>query len=125
MKSNAINWFEIPVSNMDKAVNYYSRVFERELTPMSKFGMEMAFFPHEPEGTGATGALVRATDRIPSSKGTMVYFFCGKDLTPQLEKAAELGGKLLTPKTGLGDGMGFIAHFQDPDGNRIGLHSLN
>lgn len=34
------------------------------------------------------------------------------------------GGQVLVPKTEIGNGYGFFAHFADPEGNRIGLHSM-
>jgi len=41
-----------------------------------------------------------------------------------LARVASLGGKLLTPKTALPPGMGFFAHIEDSEGNRVGLHAL-
>lgn len=34
------------------------------------------------------------------------------------------GGKVATPKTALPPGMGYIAHFVDSEGNRVGRHSI-
>lgn len=42
--ANVINWFEIPVTNIERASNFYSRVLEGELKQMEKTGIKMAFF---------------------------------------------------------------------------------
>lgn len=60
---------------------------------------------------------------MPSTKGSVVYLEGGDDLEPMLRRAEEAGGKILLPKTEIGNGLGFFAYFQDSEGNRIGLTS--
>jgi predicted enzyme related to lactoylglutathione lyase len=51
----------------------------------------------------------------------MVYFSVD-DIEGTLGKIGSKGGKTLVPKMGIGE-HGFIAHFEDTEGNRLGLHS--
>lgn len=60
-------------------------------------------------------------DNEPSEKGTILYFN-SLDVTIEAKKIEPAGGKLLFPKTSIGN-FGFIAHFIDTEGNRIGLYS--
>ena len=58
----------------------------------------------------------------PSHAGTLVYFSV-TDIEGTLAKVNTNGGKRLMPKTGIGE-HGYIAHFQDCEGNRVALHSM-
>ena len=74
------------------------------------------------QSTGeAGGALVKAIDNGPTDKGTIIYF-SSQDVSIEAARIERAGGKLLFPKTNIGD-FGFIVHFIDSEGNRIGLHS--
>jgi len=42
---NMIGWFEIPVINMDRAMAFYSTVFDIEMTRSSLGTLEIAWFP--------------------------------------------------------------------------------
>jgi uncharacterized protein len=122
MAGNAV-WFEIPSVDFERAVKFYEHVFETTLERLN-IGGDMAMFRGSPEQ--ALGAvLAPQPDSVPSAKGATIYLNGGDDLAPALARAAKAGGKVLVPKTALPPGMGHFAHFQDPEGNRIGLHSMN
>ena len=53
----------------------------------------------------------------------MVYFHVN-DIEATLAKIESNGGKTLFPKTGIGE-HGFIAHFEDSEGNRVSLHAVS
>ena len=84
-----------------------------------------AIFPLDMEGQGAGGAIVEGEGYKPSETGPIIYMDRGDDLSIPLSKVEEAGGKILLPKTknGANGEFGFIAHFIDPEGNRMGLHS--
>jgi len=114
-----INWFEIPVVDMPRAVDFYQRVLDMTLTPHSVLDIEMALFPHHKPDVG--GALVKHGMFTPSSQAGVVYF-CTPNLAGALKRADEAGGKtVLGPET-LPNGIGSIALIIDSEGNRIGLH---
>ena len=118
---NLVNWFEIPVEDMGRAMAFYEAVFGVELTFNPTGNVEMALFPMEQEIPGANGSLVKAEFYIPSHSGTLVYFSV-KDIESTLELINSHGGRTLMGKAGIGE-YGFIAHFEDCEGNRVALHS--
>ena len=58
MKS-VINWFEIPVADMDRAIKFYESVMQVALRREKMDVAELAVFPHEDPATG--GALAKLT----------------------------------------------------------------
>jgi len=83
--------------------------------------LRMAWFPGIQGATGATGSLVQAESYEPSHRGSMVYFSV-PDIEAALKRVPEKGGKLLHGKKRIGE-YGFVAHFEDCEGNRVALHS--
>lgn len=47
MKMNPVNWFEIPVNDMDRAQHFYESVFLFELQRQQVGQLNMAWFPME------------------------------------------------------------------------------
>ncbi len=119
---NPVNWFEIPVVDLPRARSFYKGVFGISLTLEEMGPFRMAFFPMENNVYGATGSLMKADGYVPSKTGILVYFSV-EDIGGTLEKAAKAGGKILLPKMAIGQ-YGYIGHFEDTEGNRIGLHSM-
>ncbi|MEQ9404861.1 MAG: VOC family protein [Cyclobacteriaceae bacterium] len=120
---NAVNWFEIPVNDMDRAKGFYENILGVELAINEMGGSLMGWFPGGPEDQGATGTLIKAEGYTPSYDGTVVYLSVG-DIEETLGKISDNGGKTIVPKTSIGD-YGFIAHFEDCEGNRVALHSVS
>jgi len=122
--ANAVNWFEIPASNYDRAINFYQEVLGAKFEEFNKNGTKMAFFNYDPQSYGASGAIAFGQGYEPSEKGSIVYLNAGEDLSAPLGKVEEAGGKIVMGKTSIGEN-GFIAHFIDTEGNRVALHSMN
>jgi predicted enzyme related to lactoylglutathione lyase len=119
--ADALNWFEIPVNDFGRAKKFYEEIFGFELTTMEMSdGFPMGMFPSE-EGVG--GAIIQGEGYTPSGTGTIVYLNAGDDLSNVLNKVEAVGGKVLMPKTDIGEN-GFAAFFRDSEGNRVGLHSM-
>lgn len=123
---NALNWFEIPISDMDRATRFYEQVLGVRLRRETFGGMPLAVFPYDaPEGPGPRGvggALARMPNRKPSSDGTLVYLDASGKLDEVLGRVPAAGGEVVMPRTDIGV-PGFIAVMRDPDGNLVGLHS--
>lgn len=119
---NPVIWFEIPVTDIDRAKGFYEKVLDVTLELQDFENMPMTFFPMTDDAPGAAGTLVKAEGYVPSGTGIVIYFSV-EDIEAVLEKAGKNGGKILLPKTGIGE-YGFIGHFTDIEGNRIGLHSM-
>ena len=118
---NPVNWFEIPASDLARAEAFYAAVFGFDLQPLAMGPAKMARFPMEMERPGAGGALVQSDGYTPSHAGPVVYFPVA-DLDAALGKVGQSGGKTLVPKTDIGP-YGHFAHFEDTEGNRVGLHT--
>lgn len=119
---NAINWFEIPVKNFDTTKKFYETIFGAEMQVMDAMGMKSAFFPAEMETGGIGGCIIQGEGYEPTTKGVLVYLNGGDDLGVPLSKVEKAGGKIILPKTAIGQN-GFMAHFIDTEGNKVGLHS--
>jgi predicted enzyme related to lactoylglutathione lyase len=117
---NPAIYFEIPVRDMDRAISFYSKTFDVTFERKEIDGNEMALFPYQPSGEGATGALAKGDSYEPSLKGTRVYFST-QDIDVTLRNAISSGGRLIYPKTDTGD-YGYVAEFEDSEGNCIALH---
>ncbi len=120
MKMNPVVYFEIPVLDLDRACNFYSKVFETILTQDNVDGYQMAFFESSDESFGASGALVVGDVYIPSHQGCFLYFGV-VSIDDTVARALEHGGSVLYPKKSNGD-LGSVAEIQDTEGNRIALH---
>jgi uncharacterized protein len=117
---NPVVYFEIPVTNIERAIKFYSAVFnfkfEKEIIDKN----EMALFPFAENDLGISGALAKGEIYKPSKTGTLIYFKA-ENIEETLKLAEQNGGKILYPKTSNGD-LGFVAEFEDSEGNRIALH---
>jgi uncharacterized protein len=127
---NTMYWVEIPAKNFERAKKFYETIFDVEMNlvpmPRGKYGI----FPLDMKAQGAGGAIVEGDGYEPSGnseKGPIIYLDRGEDLSTPLSKVKQAGGKILLPKTknGANGEFGFIAHFIDSEGNRMGLHSNN
>lgn len=119
--ANAINWFEIPATDHERAVQFYSDVLGTKLQPMEMGDIKMAFL-HADEG-GIGGSICTGKGYKPSADGALIYLNAGEDLSKPLSRVEKAGGKVLMPKTKISDEIGYMAHFIDSEGNKLALHS--
>jgi predicted enzyme related to lactoylglutathione lyase len=121
---NALNWFEIPVHDFDRAKNFYSHILGYDLPEQISGPKRMAFFLFD-HTNGAGGALVHGFEYLPSQRGALIYLNAGEDLSPVLERVEAAGGKIELDKRPIDDIPlpGYFAIIYDIDGNRIALHS--
>ncbi len=117
---NTLNWFEIPVAHMERAVAFYETLFHSKLKREVIVGVDNAIFPAE-QGS-VTGSLVADPHRSPSPQGTLVYLDATGSMESIVSRIEPAGGKLLSPIAPIGP-FGFIATFRDTEGNIVGLHS--
>ena len=121
METNVVNWFEVPVNDMNRAKTFYSQLLDKQFQDIPMPGAEIAAFPMIQDAPFSTGALVKADGYVPSKTGSLVYFSC-EDVNDQLGKVEDLGGKIISQKTSIGE-HGFVAHIEDSEGNHVALHS--
>ena len=120
--AHAINWFEIPAKNFERARTFYEEVLGVEMAiPFPN--MKYAMFPANMSIGEIGGGLVEETGREPSQSGSLIYLNGGDDLSVPLSRVESAGGKIIVPKKSIGPN-GFMAMFIDTEGNRIALHSM-
>ena len=122
---NAINWFEIPVRDLDRAQAFYETLLGLTLRREQMGEASLAVFPYEaPAGVG--GALI-ANERLrPADRGSLIYLnlIQATPLAEVIGRAEPAGGHIAMECTALPPGMGVIAHVIDTEGNRVGLHAM-
>lgn len=129
---NAITWFEIPTTQLDRAQAFYEAVLGQPMRRENMGESEGAVFAYDPQADGTGGALMMGPTAPASSSaspsasagGTLVYLDASPSLDAALERAVAQGGRVALPRQALPPGMGFFAHIHDLDGNRVGLHAL-
>jgi len=119
--TNALNWFEISVTDVARAKKFYETIFEIEMFTMDMMGMQMVMFPSESPKSG--GALVKSPDHKPSTEGSVIYLNGNPNLQLVLDKIENAGGKVTLQKTNIGEENGFMGFFIDTEGNLVGVHS--
>ncbi len=120
--TNPVFYFEIPVTDLDRAVAFCESVFGFSFDRQSIDGNDMAFFPRNDQSPGASGALAKGETYRPSHAGCVVYFDVA-DIEAVLQRSAAAGAKLLYEKTNVGEG-GVVAEIEDSEGNRIALNEF-
>jgi uncharacterized protein len=118
--SNPVRYFEIPVTDMERAMAFYAAVFGFDFERETVDGYDMALLPFTDGSPGASGALAKGDVYVPSKTGPILYFDVA-DIDAVMAKAVTAGAKPLYPKKSIG-AAGFVAEFEDSEGNRIALH---
>lgn len=118
-----INWIEIPVLDLDRAVNFYDKAFNGIIFHRQKLGeFEYAIFPTDDRFN--SGALVKSDFAKPNQDGVTVYLDGGHDLAEILNRIGTVGGQVIMEKKYLSDEAGYIGMFLDTEGNKIGLQHM-
>ena len=123
---NALNWFEIPANDINRAKTFYGKVFNTEMQDMGEnMGMKMAGFPSEMGNGKASGGLVQSDMHKPSTEGAVVYLNANPNIQQVIDRIEPAGGKVVMPKTQISPEIGYMAFFIDSEGNKVGLHGQN
>lgn len=120
---NAINWFEIPSTQLTQAQAFYETVLGCKMRREAMGPSEGAVFPYDGEGVGGA-ILAGPTAPAPAAGGTLIYLDASPSLDAALARVTAAGGGIALPRQALPPGLGFFAHITDLDGNRVGLHAL-
>ena len=123
---NAISWFEIGVTDLERATEFYEAIFGDSLIPMDLDKIKMRMFPITDMENGVGGALIDSGGfHKPSlTDGPLVYLNGNANLQMIMDKIPAAGGTIMVPKTAISPEYGFVGVFIDTEGNRIGLHSV-
>ncbi len=125
-QTNVLTWFEIPVTDIDRAKTFYETILDITMVKRSDGQEEAVFFPFNPNIVQATsgrvtGVLSKTARNSPSATGTLVYINASPDIQTVLDKVEQAGGKMVTARMQIP--AGYIALIIDSEGNKIGLHA--
>ena len=123
-ETNAINWFEIPATDISRAKKFYESIFEIKMEETEMTGMKYAMFPFDPMKAKVAGGLAQSPMHVPGATGSIIYLNANPDLQNVLDRIEKASGKITMPKTAIGQN-GFMAFFTDTEGNTMALHSNN
>src|SRR6267154_521499 len=98
--ANAINWFEIPATDIDRAQKFYEAMNGK-----------------------VSGGVVQGPMHTPAQNGVVVYLNANPSMQAVLDRIEPAGGKVVMPRTQISPEIGYMAFFVDTEGNRIGLHA--
>lgn len=118
IRQNPVSYFEIPVTDMARAIAFYEDTFLVSLQRTHIDGHEMALFPSEESGQGISGALAKGDSYLPGKSGPRIYFFVD-NIDEVLQRLGAQNRKIAYPKTLVGEL--WVAEFIDSEGNQIAL----
>ena len=122
---NAISWFDIPTTDLDRAQKFYETIFGITMTRLNLPNLKMSMFPIEdPMGIGGALTFAEGFYKPSATDGPLVYLNGNPDVQVVLDKVEKAGGKIMVPKTQISPEYGYMAVIIDSEGNRIGLHSV-
>ena len=114
----AVRWFDIPATDIKRAVDFYSQLFEIKMEIMDCGTELMACFPD------GNGAISQSPGLQPSANGCVLNFSVDGRIEELIERAVKMGSKVIVPLTLLeAQCGGCFANLLDSEGNRIGLYS--
>lgn len=123
---HAVSWFEIPASDINRAKAFYETILDTNLIVLDMGDeFKMAMFPGDE--TSVSGALVynESWYRPSNTHGPLVYLNANPDLQTVQNRIEAAGGTVTIPKRQISPDHGYMAVFEDSEGNRIALHSNN
>lgn len=123
---NAISWFEIPATDLQRAATFYETIMGIKLNVLDMPNIKMRMFPID-DMMGVGGAIVDSGGfhKPSATDGPLIYLNGNPDVQNILDKVEAAGGKIMLPKTEISPEYGFMAVIFDTEGNRIAFHSVN
>jgi len=109
-----ICYLEIPANLAEDSARFYADLFG--WTVRERGDGNLAF----DDSGSVSGTWVKESDRTPDER-TRIYIMVDS-ITTSLDEIARRGGKIVTPRTEIGQNMGAFAVFHDPVGNEFGLY---
>jgi len=113
---NAAVWFEIPVSDYDRARNFYGAVLTNTLDDRRDGPNPMAVFVAKDQS--AVAGHVYPGQPAPTGTGITIHLSVD-NLEEGLERVKKSGGTVVSPIITIPAGR--FAYCVDPDGNSFGL----
>jgi len=119
MQPNIV-WFDIPATDLDRAIRFYSAVLGAPVKREVVGEVPLGWLP-TPDG-GRMGCVCVAPDFQPSAHGVMIYLGVNGRLKAAVDAVRAHGGTVQSDIHSIGP-YGFRAEVLDSEGNCIALHS--
>src|SRR5262249_16685607 len=108
-KTNALNWFELYVTDFARGRRFYETILKTRLQDPQmedcaegpKEDCQMAMFPFD-MANGVGGSITKMKDIAPGAGGTIVYLNVEGDLDGVLQRIPNSGGSVVKPKFSIG-----------------------
>ena len=113
--AHAAIWFEIPVTDMERARAFYGAVLQNELSLNEDGPNPMAMFAAKDRGSVA-GHVYPGK---PAAAGTTIHLAIAAPIEAAMERVTGNGGQVVSPVIEIPAGR--FAYCLDPDGNSFGL----
>ncbi len=122
--NNPVGWFEIPVTDMERAITFYQNTLGLSFNRLTLEELDMATMAFDGNAVGISGALVKNEKfyKPGFDSGVVIYFNC-QDIGEALQLAQLHGGEVIVPKRQISPEHGYMAVMRDSEGNRIALHA--
>lgn len=117
--NNRAVWFDIPVADLARSVDFYQALLDIPISTESFDGFSFAVLMHE---TGNGGCLVPMPDAIHRDGGILLYLNVHGRIRDAVAQVQTKGGEILEDVHPIGP-HGFRALVRDSEGNRLALHS--
>jgi len=114
MPHGKVCYLEIPANRAEDSARFYSDIFGWNVR--ERGDGNLAF----DDTGGVSGTWVKESDRTPDER-TRIYIMVD-NIAKSLDQIERVGGKIVTPRTEIGQDMGAFAVFSDPVGNEFGLY---
>lgn len=116
---NRAVWFDIPVSDLERASAFYAAVLGIKIHKQEADGVTYCVFDHL---GGNSGCLVPGKEEINSNAGILLYLNVENRIRDAVTQVGKFGGKVIQRIHSI-DQHGYRAVVLDSEGNRIALHS--
>lgn len=113
---NPIVHFEIPADDVERAKKFYEDALGWKIS--DPWNMMYYLIEAKDKGEGINGGMMK---RVHPGQPFMNYIAV-ESIDEAIEKVVKAGGTVALPKKEIAPGMGWIAAFQDTEGNVIGFH---
>ena len=114
-------WTEIPVTDMDRAISFYNKVFDIDMKKDESGPNPMAMFPTA-DGKGVACHLYPG-EPASQGEGPTVHLISPDKLEDALGRVKQAGGQVLSEPIAIP--FGRFAYCRDPDGNSIGIFTYS
>jgi uncharacterized protein len=118
--NNQIVWVDIPVTDLDRAISFYSALLNGEVLKQTYDQFNFGLLPHA--DTSVSGCLIESPVEHINEFGPLIYFNVEGRIAQAVDVAKAFNVDIIEEMFQMGE-HGFRAVLKDTEGNRIALHS--